>query len=96
MENNYTVAAIILPDNKIAFTNRKDNRTAQEVVAQGIAGYDRHGHNHRRFNAGLKHYGVCYVKNLFTNCTKAEGDRIKKTLIEYERQSGKDVLNSDM
>lgn len=95
-ENNYIVAEIILPDNKVAFTNRSDDRSSQEIVRQGIAGYDKHGHNHRRFNAGLKEYGVCYVKNLFIGCSKAEGDRIKKTLIEYSRLSGKDVLNSDM
>ena len=88
---NYRVSKVIFPDNKVFFTSRNDNRTSVEFIYDAVNGFTRG--EHRRINTESAYYKVCHIKTLFEGLSKAEGDSIKKTLIEYERALGTDVIN---
>ena len=88
---NYTVAKITTPTG-VFFTSRNDNRTAEEVVADGISGY-RNGVRSKIYST-LNHYQVCKVQNIFHGLNKDQADSKKKILIEYERALGAKVLNA--
>lgn len=86
----YTVAEVTTPDG-VFYTARNDDRTPLEVVADGVAGMQA-GANSPIYQSLTQHQ-VCFVKNIFTGLNKAEADAKKKTLIEYARVKGMNVLN---
>ena len=86
----YTVAQITTPDG-VYFTARKDDRTPQEVVEHGIRGYD--AGQRSPIYESLNQYRQCFVKNIFTGLTEAEAEIKKKTIVEYVRTTGTNVLN---
>jgi hypothetical protein len=90
-ERNYRVAKVVFPDNKVYFTSRNDNRTPVEFIYDAVSGFNRKEFN--RINVESANYRVCYIKNIFEGLSKDESDAKKKTLIEYERSLGTDVIN---
>ena len=87
----YRVAKITTPVG-VFFTARNDDRLPNEVVADGILGYTKSDLRSPIYQA-LYTYQVCFVNNIFQNLSKAEAEAKKKTLIEYERTCGTQVLN---
>jgi hypothetical protein len=90
-ENNYRVAGQFFPDNQIYITSRNDNRTSTEFIYDAVNGFNRG--ELRRINRESAKYRVCHVKVFFEGLSKAEADAKKKTLIDYERSRGTDVIN---
>ena len=88
---NYIVAKITTPVG-IFFTARNDDRLPMEVVADGIVGFEKMDCRSPIYQA-LYTYRVCFVNNIFQGLSKAEAESKKKTLIEYERNCGTQVLN---
>jgi hypothetical protein len=88
----YTVAKITTPDG-VFFTARSDDRTPEEVVADGISGYATLG-NRSPIYESLNRHKSCSVTNIFTGLAKSEAEAKMKTLVEYERALNPDrVLN---
>ena len=88
---NYTVAEVMIPNKGIFYTARNDNRTPEQVVADGIAGFANgiHSDIYTELNAEQK----CSVQDIFTGLSKEEAEAKKKTLIEFGRIKGFKVLN---
>ena len=88
---NYTVAEVMIPNKGIFYTARNDNRTPEQVVADGIAGFNNgiHSDIYTELNAEQK----CSVQDIFTGLSKEEAEAKKKTLIEFGRIKGFKVLN---
>ena len=88
---NYTVAEVMIPNKGIFYTARNDNRTPEQVVADGIAGFTNgiHSDIYTELNAEQK----CSVQDIFTGLSKEEAEAKKKTLIEFGRIKGFKVLN---
>ena len=88
---NYTVAEVMIPNKGIFYTARNDNRTPEEVVADGISGFANgiHSDIYTELNAEQK----CSVQDIFTGLSKEEAEAKKKTLIEFGRIKGFKVLN---
>ena len=88
---NYTVAEVMIPNKGIFYTARNDNRTPEQVVADGIAGFANgiHSDIYTELNAERK----CSVQDIFTGLSKEEAEAKKKTLIEFGRIKGFKVLN---
>jgi hypothetical protein len=78
----YTVAEVTIPNKGIFYTARNDNRTPEQVVADGII--------YTELNSEQK----CSVQDIFTGLSKDEAEAKKKTLIEFGRVKGFKVLNA--
>jgi hypothetical protein len=89
---NYTVAEVMIPNKGIFYTARNDNRTPEEVVADGIAGFANgiQSDIYKELNSEQK----CSVQDIFTGLPKEEAEAKKKTLIEFGRIKGFKVLNA--
>jgi hypothetical protein len=89
---NYTVAEVMIPNKGIFYTARNDNRTPEEVVADGIAGFANgiQSDIYKELNSEQK----CSVQDIFTGLSKEEAEAKKKTLIEFGRIKGFKVLNA--
>ncbi len=88
---NYTVAEVMIPNKGIFYTARNDNRTPEQVVADGIAGFANgiQSDIYTELNSVQK----CSVQDIFTGLSKEEAEAKKKTLIEFGRVKGFKVLN---
>ncbi len=88
----YTVAEITIPTAGIFYTARNDNRTPDQVVADGIAGFSNGVRSdiYKELNSVQK----CAVQDIFSGLNKAEAEAKKKTLIEFGRIKGFKVLNA--
>ena len=88
---NYTVAEVMILNKGIFYTARNDNRTPEQVVADGIAGFANgiHSDIYTELNSAQK----CSVQDIFTGLSKEEAEAKKKTLIEFGRIKGFKVLN---
>ena len=88
---NYTVAEVMILNKGIFYTARNDNRTPEQVVADGIAGFANgiHSDIYTELNSEQK----CSVQDIFTGISKEEAEAKKKTLIEFGRIKGFKVLN---
>jgi hypothetical protein len=87
----YNVAEIQLPGGAVFFTCRTDDRNAEQVVHDGIVGL-RSGANSPIYHA-LDQHRNCLVTTIFTGLTESEGKAKQRTLIEYCRSTGRNVLN---
>ena len=87
----YTVAEVMIPNKGIFYTARNDNRTPEQVVADGIAGFANgiQSDIYTELNSVQK----CSVQDIFTGLSKEEAEAKKKTLIEFGRVKGFKVLN---
>ena len=88
---NYTVAEVMIPNKGIFYTARNDNRTPEQVVADGIAGFANgiQSDIYKELDSEQK----CSVQDIFTGISKEEAEAKKKTLIEFGRIKGFKVLN---
>jgi hypothetical protein len=88
---NYTVAEVMIPNKGIFYTARNDNRTPEQVVADGIAGFANgiQSDIYKELDSEQK----CSVQDIFTGLSKEEAEAKKKTLIEFGRIKGFKVLN---
>ena len=88
----YTVAEVTIPTAGIFYTARNDNRTPEQVVADGIAGFINgiQSDIYKELNSVQK----CSVQDIFTGLSKEEAEAKKKTLIEFGRVKGFKVLNA--
>jgi hypothetical protein len=88
----YTVAEVTIPNKGIFYTARNDNRTPEQVVADGIAGFANGVRSdiYTELNSEQK----CSVQDIFTGLSKDEAEAKKKTLIEFGRIKGFKVLNA--
>ena len=89
---NYTVAEVTIPNKGIFYTARNDNRTPEQVVADGISGFANgiQSDIYTELNSVQK----CSVQDIFTGLSKEEAEAKKKTLIEFGRIKGFKVLNA--
>ena len=88
----YTVAEVTIPNKGIFYTARNDNRTPEQVVADGIAGFA-NGARSDIYNE-LNSEQQCSVQAIFADLSKDEAETKKKTLIEFSRIKGFKVLNA--
>ena len=88
---NYTVAEVMILNKGIFYTARNDNRTPEQVVADGIAGFANGIHSD--IYTELNSEQNCSVQDIFTGISKEEAEAKKKTLIEFGRIKGFKVLN---
>jgi hypothetical protein len=88
---NYTVAEVMIPNKGIFYTARNDNRTPEQVVADGITGFANgiQSDIYKELDSEQK----CSVQDIFTGLSKEEAEAKKKTLIEFGRIKGFKVLN---
>jgi hypothetical protein len=89
---SYTVAEVTIPTAGIFYTARNDNRTPEQVVADGISGFANgiQSDVYTELNSVQK----CSVQDIFTGLSKEEAEAKKKTLIEFGRVKGFKVLNA--
>jgi hypothetical protein len=78
---NYTVAEVMIPNKGIFYTARNDNRTPEQVVADGIAGFANgiQSDIYKELDSEQK----CSVQDIFTGLSKEEAEA-KSDLKESE------------
>jgi hypothetical protein len=87
---NYTVAEITTEDG-VFYTARNDDRSAEQVVQDGINGFE-HG-NDSPIYASLVEHQTCTVVNIYTGLDKNQAEARRRVLIEDALAQGKFVLN---
>lgn len=88
----YTVARVETPDG-VFFTARKDDRTADEIVAHGVQGYERAKGDCSNVYKSLYHYRTCTPTNVSTGLDKLSANAVKKQCIFDARANNENVLN---
>ena len=87
---NYIVAKITTADG-VFFTARNDDRTADQVVQDGITGFES-GANSPIY-ASLVEHQDCTVENIYIGLDKNQAEARRKMLIEDAVANGEFVLN---